>query len=188
MQFKYKCISKDEMMKAIETGKVPFGAHLEECRDCREMFEFLASVDISNRSQLDTPSEELISRLSLIPLLSGTHKPAQTVSGRVGFDSWSQLPALAARDGAKGMERRMRLKAGRITLELVAEHRPEGWEFTARVYDGRQVTSDYVLKVGRKRIPAGLQSCFFWSSERPPKRIQLLSPKVLIDFGQLNWK
>ena len=188
MKLKYKCISKEEMMKAIETDSVPFEAHLAECKSCSEMFEFLSSVDIARRRPLEKTSEELISRFSLIPLLVGSHKPSRTVSGNVGFDSWSQLPAFAARDGARGMERRMRLKAGQITLELVAEHRPEGWEFTARVYDRRKVASNYVLKIGRRKIPAGLQSCFFWSSETPPRNIQLLSPKVLIDFGPLNWK
>ncbi len=188
MKFKYKCVSKEEMMKAIETGSVPFEAHLSECENCSEMFEFLSSIGIAKRLPLEKASEELISRFSLIPLLAGSQKPSKSISGDVSFDSWSQLPAFAARDGAKGMERRMRLKAGQITLELVAEHRPEGWEFTARVYDKRKVTSNYVLKIGRRKIPAGLQSCFFWSSDTPPRKIQLLSPKVLIDFGPLNWK
>jgi hypothetical protein len=188
MKIKCKCVSKEKMMKAIKTGSVPFEAHLKECRSCNEMFEFLSSIDILKRQPLEPVSEGLISRFSLIPVLVGSHKPARSVTGAVKFDSWSQLPALAARDGAKGMERRMRLKAGRITLELVAEHRPEGWEFTARVYDKRKVDSNFVLKIGRQKIPAGLQSCFFWSSEKPPRRIQLLSPKVFIDFGPLNWK
>lgn len=188
MKIKCKCVSKEQMMKAIETGSVPFDAHLKECRSCSEMFEFLSSIDILQRRPLETASEGLISRFSLIPVLVGSYQPGQTVTGAVKFDSWSQLPALAARDGAKGMERRMQLKAGQITLELVAEHRPEGWEFTARVYDKRKVNSDFVMKIGRKKISAGLQSCFFWSSEKPPRRIQLLSPKVLIDFGPLSWK
>jgi hypothetical protein len=188
MKTKRKCISREEMLRAIKTGSVPFDAHLKECPSCSEMFEFLSSIGIANRLPLEQASEDLVSRFSLIPLLVGTQKPARSISGSLRFDSWQHLPAFAARDGAKGMERRMRLKAGRITLELVAEHRPEGWEFTARVYDKREITSGFVLKTGRRKIPAGLQNCFFWSSEKPPRRIQLLSPKVLIDFGPLSWK
>jgi hypothetical protein len=31
------------------------------------------------------------------------------------------------------------------------------------------------------------QHCFFWTAKRPPRRIQLLSPSVKIDFGSISW-
>ncbi len=183
-----RCIRREVLMEALESGSVPFKAHLKECNQCRELFDFLSKIGFPKRRPLEKPSEELITRFALIPLSVNSRKPGETVVGTVVFDSWSHLPAIHARDNAKGMERRMRLKAGQIVLELVAEHQADRWELTARVYDNRKVAAGFILKAGRRIIQAGTERCFFWSSRTPPRRIRLLSPQVLIDFGPLNWK
>ena len=83
MKTKNKCVSREVMIKALKTGIVPFNDHLRKCHDCRELFDFLSSIGIPTRRPLEKPSGELISRYSLIPLLSGSYKPNGTIVGAV---------------------------------------------------------------------------------------------------------
>jgi hypothetical protein len=57
----------------------------------------------------------------------------------------------------------------------------------ARVYEHHKASRDFILQVGSRKLCAGRRDCFFWSSRRPPRRLRLLSPALLIDLGSLQW-
>ncbi len=180
---------RDELIKAAESGSVPFKDHLEDCMDCRKLFEFFQVFLRAAPGGLLEPSEEAMARHVAIPISEGSRHAVKKLKGSIAYDSWAQVPALALRDAGKGAERRLRLEAGNLILEFSAERQGDTWDFTARAYHNEQaVSSGYILKADRREVIAGEQNCFFWSSQQPPRKLQLVSPDIAVDFGFLKWK
>ena len=188
-----------EMLAAIKLGTVPFADHLKSCESCRQLFEILSQFgewevgkdtgdpgreagDIRFEAPLDS-----VYRHRAIARLIQSRRPERTIDGKVAFDSWADLPAVEVREAALEGERRLRLTADRYTLELIGDRRLDRWEFVARVYDRKKVSSEFILQIGRKKLHPCSQACFFWDAKRPPRRIQLLSPSLKIDFGEVRW-
>lgn len=181
--------SRRDMIEAVESGQVPFQRHLQHCQPCRELFGLLHDAAFQSMVDAEEPTDDLLTSCLRIPLLAGARHPARSRSGAITSDSWRELPAVALRDAATGLERRLRLTSGGLVLELVAERRPDEWSFSARVYEGNEVASArYVLQAGRRKIVAGRRDVFVWSSPRPPRMIRLLSKTVKIDFEKIDWK
>lgn len=91
------------------------------------------------------------------------------------------------RDVTFGHVRRVRLEAGKIALEFIAERRENDWNFVARVYKGGRVSSDYILSVGRRKLLPKSQGFYFWDAKRPPVKISLHGGKSVIEFDRLQW-
>jgi len=178
---------RDEMLRALRTGEVPFRQHLAVCSSCRLVYDFL----LINRhvETLDSvvPPSEACHRHSTLPLVASNWLPCRTETGKSVRDSWTGLLATVTRDSAVGLERSLRFASGSISLELVADRTPEGWRFAARCYRGPIPSGEFILKIGNKRIPPGLHSCYSWSSLKPPRTIQLLSPSLRLIFETGLW-
>jgi len=176
-------------MKAAQSGSAVFAAHFAECPDCRELYNIYRAQARSTEHGLERPSDDAVASLYAIPLMERVRKVVRKLKGYITYDSWSPLPDLQLRDTGRGAERRLRLEADDITLELSAERQTNGWDLTARAYCGDQVvTSDYILTSDGLRITASVHQCFFWSSQKPPRRLGLRSTDTSIDFGHLRWK
>lgn len=178
---------REEMIRAIKSGSVPFRDHLKQCQACREMFDVLSKI-VKPSEAKETPAPmESVYRHMAVPRMIESRHPRRTIDGSVVFDSWSQLPAMQTRDSGYGVERRLRFRADRFILEFVAEHQQGCWQFVARVYDGDKVSPEFILQVGRKKLHHEGHRCFFWSSSKPPGKIQLLSPSFRIVLDKLSW-
>ena len=178
---------RNEMLKAIVEGSDCLTEHLAKCRSCRTLFELLSHHSTDRTRQVfELPKGSLYRQMAIARLVESRHSE-RSVSGRIMFDSWDQLTSLQTRDAAAGTERRLRLDAGRFVLEFVADRQLREWEFVARVYEDKHATREFILKVGRQKLFPEVEDCFFWSGPKPPRRIQLLSPKLRIDFGNLRW-
>lgn len=176
------------ILDAIEKDEGHLLTHLQECRECRELYELLSVFHLASTVEPAQPSDKAMVKLEGIALIAASRVPAKTVRGQVVFDSWHDLPAMAVRDAAIGIERRLRFRAGRIVLEFVAERQPEGWEFTAKVYENGRTVSDFVLKIGGRKLLPSVRHCYNWSAHRPPREIQLLSPSLRVDMDRLGWR
>jgi len=175
------------LIKAAQTGEIPFASHLRRCADCREMFELFIQYAPDERLKDLAPSPQSVARARAVPKLVTSRKPLRAVTGRVTFDSWADIPAVQLRSTVGTLERRVRLEAGKYTLELVAERGQREWEFVARIYHGAKVTSEFILQAGRRKLVPQSQRCYFWSAKNPPRTLQLLSPDLKIEFGKLTW-
>ena len=134
------------------------------------------------------PSDAAVERYCSIPLLFEESSDARTVRGRTTYDSWADSPAVALRDSADGHIRRLKLKAGNVVLEIVAERRDSVWEFVARVYDRKKVNNSFVLKVGGHRFLPQTGGFFVWSSTMAPRILRLESFDAVISFEKLSWQ
>lgn len=134
------------------------------------------------------PTDAAVERYCNIPLVFEEGPDARTVKGRTIYDSWADGPTIALRDSADGHIRRLKLKAGHLVLEIVAERRDNVWEFVARVYDGKKVTNSFVLKVGGRRFLPQTGGFFVWSSRMTPKILRLESFDTVISFEKLSWQ
>ena len=177
----------EELLQAVSTGDLTYGAHLKECEQCRFFYE-LAEVSKTTRSIFEAGKRSQTPRqASMLPLLVGNWTPRTTELGKIEYDSWRIDHAIALRDAAKGAERRLCLSSGKISLELVVERRPEGFSFAARCYKDGLPSDEFVLNIGRKKLLPDMYDCFFWNSGSLPKKLQLWSPTKLIDFTQVLW-
>ena len=178
---------RDRMMKAIKTGHISFQAHMDVCPTCREQFDMLSRFPVSDRPPTSRPSTEAIERYTAIPLLYHETGTVRQMRGRLIFDSWAERPLAQLRDAGPGLTRRICLEANGIRLEVVAERGRDRWEFVARVYDKNQVSSEYVLRVGRQRMLPKSLGFFHWSSKRAPAVVHLFSRTADIEFKGLSW-
>jgi hypothetical protein len=161
-------------------------SHIKNCHECRTLVEILRwSLDESGGPF--EPPTELLRRQKAIPQLIASRHPAESLPARLVSDSWGDHPAVAVREAPFGVERRLRFRAVSYVVELVADRRLEGWDFVARVYDGEILTRQFILKVGRRKLVPGRGDCYFWSSKRPPQRLQLLSGELRIDLEKVKW-
>ena len=176
-----------ELLKAAQTGKIPFASHLKKCGECREVFELFVQYVPDERLKDLAPSPQSIARAKAVPKLITSRRPSRAVAGRLTFDSWADVPAVQLRSTVGTLERRVRLEAGKYTLELVAERVQKEWEFVARIYSGAKVTSEFILKAGRRKLVPQSQRCYFWSAKNPPRTLQLLSQDLKIEFDKLTW-
>ena len=136
---------------------------------------------------LEIPSTESISRLGAIPLLFDLPDNPGLQSGEVSYDSWRQGSPISLRDVGAGHIRRIRLSAGSISLEIVAELGHRRWEFVARVYHNEVVSHEYVLKAGGRSYLASAGGYFHWDSKSVPHQLSLLSADGRIEFERLAW-
>ncbi|MFH1685903.1 MAG: hypothetical protein ABIE70_00085 [bacterium] len=179
--------SRSALIKAARDGSTLFASHLQGCQSCRLLFEMSRQLDAANQEPLQQSSAVLAARIRAIPLLQATRRILDRVTGRATADSWSQLPAMALRDGSAGLERRLVLQADDVRLELVAERTVDDWEFVARIYEHNKVADQYVLKAGSRTVVPREEGFYHWSATRPPKTIRLLGQKLQLDFEKLSW-
>jgi hypothetical protein len=92
------------------------------------------------------------------------------------------------REATVGLTRRVCLEAGEVSLEIVAERRREGWDFVARIYKLQEVTSEFALRVGSRRVLPRSQGFFHWSSKRTPGSLELVSSSLHVSFEGLSWR
>lgn len=187
MSAAFKHPSRRTMLTAIESGQVPFRAHLKKCLACRQLFELLQRYAQPGQPPMVGSSPETVSKLAAIPMAAGQMRPSREVAGWLHQDSWTDLPAVALRDSGVGLERRVVFSAGPIRLELVAHRTRGGWEFVARVFDSDEVVTEYALRAGRATLAPAGDGYYHWRTEHPPKTLRLLSPAVRIDFEKLSW-
>jgi len=176
------------MIEAIKTGQIPFKAHLDKCRECREVFEALSRFPLAGRVPIARLTPGALDRYAAVPLIDRQPASAQRITGQVAFDSWANRPAAQIRDVTVGLIRRVCLQAGKLSLEIVAERRQDCWEFVARVYDRKTVSSEYVLRVGAKKLLPRSQGFYHWSSKGTPRTLKLLSQDLQVEFERLSWR
>lgn len=176
------------MIRAIQSGDIPFAEHLERCPVCRNQFGLLKRFPVSGYPPIAAPDKHGVERYAAIPLVYGKITPSRLRAGKISYDSWSRVPAMQLRDIGPGATRHLRLTAGTTTLELVAERQQDRWEFTARVYYGKEVMARWALYAGgRKLLPRSL-GFYHWSSRHRPRIIRLMTRYEMIQFERLPWE
>lgn len=179
--------SRRQMLEAIAADKVPFRSHLQRCQDCSILFQLLSEFELAGAEPMVPSDQTAVAQLVSIAKRQKSTTGLRMALGRLTADSWNNIPALQLRNVASGVERRLRFQAGRIALEIVAERNREGWEFTARAYNRNRVTTAFVIKAGHRKFIADSSGFYYWSSERPPSTIQLLSDTQTVDFKDISW-
>ena len=133
------------------------------------------------------PPAESLARLGAIPLLFDEPLNVATGFGTIVYDSWAEGPAVALRAIKDGHTRRIKLKSGKVSCEIVAERSKGQWEFVARVYRGKSVAHNFVITVGKKKLLSETGGYFRWSSKRVPRKLELTSNEERFKFEEISW-
>jgi len=175
------------MLKALLEGAGSLDEHLKECEACRLQMELLAAFPEAKDATIEQPSQDAVNRYTLVPLLFQNRNRGKKCVGDLAYDSWATQSRADLRSAGPGLIRRLCLKAGEISLEIVAERQQAEWIFTARVYAEKNVSSEWVLQVSGKRMLPGALGFYHWKSKRTPQRIELKSVDERIEFAELMW-
>ncbi len=174
-----------EKKKSAKTRKEGLEEAVNTLHSIEELLKHQSELGLTQA--VFEPSKEAIARLQVIPLLfDEPHHPAPR-TGTVIYDSWSHGPTVGLRDVTDGHIRRLKLRAGKVSVEIVAEMSKGKWEFVARVYRSRTVLHDFVLKIGRKKLLPESGGFFRWSSKTVPHSIGLTSLGESLTFNKLSW-
>ena len=176
-----------ELLEAIASGLNPFKSHFRRCEGCRLYFELLSKFRLSGIDLLDRTSSGGLKDLESIAVLQHPRPGDAVVRGVIAFDSWSDQSAVAWRDSSGSVVRRLKLHATSTTLELVAERQSGVWNFVARLYQDEQASSEFIIKVGRKRVAPRTLGYYHWTSKNPPRRLLLQSETAQIEFDSIPW-
>jgi len=188
MATKDKHPDRSKLYEALAGNRSSIENHLKNCPACRAEWQLLKFLHPTGTPIVpETPSEPHLGKLETIPVLKSDRRRRTSIAGKIASDSWSGLSPVQVRDAARGLERRLRLKAGHIELEIVAERELAEWKFSARVYIDGEPSGGFALKVGRKVLTPEFRNCFYWSSERPPRTVRLLSTSEEIAFNAITW-
>lgn len=188
MTAKDKHPAPSEFFEALALGRTPQKDHLKRCRACRTKWELLQLAYPGGKlSAPEVPSQAHLAWLEAIPILKADKRQRSKVTGELAYDSWSGLSPVQLRDAAPGFERRMRLTAGQIELEIAAERELAQWRFSARVYVNGEPSGGFVLKIGRKTLTPEFRDGFYWSSATPPRTVRLLSASQEMVFSSIPW-
>ena len=134
------------------------------------------------------PSEAAVVRYCSVPLLFDAAAEVRPVQGEIVYDSWAHGPGVALRDTVNGHVRRLKLKAGRLVFEIVAQRRDNRWEFVARATSARSVTNSFVLKVGGRKLLPQTGGFYIWTSKSVPRLLRLESFEQSVIFEGLAWQ
>lgn len=153
--------------------------------DTKSIEELLS--DIAPTQKVFEPPTESLARLGAIPLLFDEPLNLATGFGTVVYDSWAEGPAVALRAIKDGHIRRIKVKSGKVSCEIVAERSRGQWEFVARVYRGKSVAHNFVMTVGKKKLLSESGGYFRWSSKRVPRKLGLTSNEERFKFEEISW-
>lgn len=156
-------------------------AGIKKCRQPKTLVRKLRSITLNNRPP------DAVDRFAAIPLLFEPLSETAEEIGHVEYDSWSGRKAISLRDVGAGHIRRLKLRAGKITLEIVAEFDHGRWEFVARVNGNDRILHEFVLRAGARRILAVSGGYYCWQSKSVPRRLSLHSQRKSIEFEGLSW-
>ena len=160
----------------------------KKAKQTEKAVDRMATLLASGQARLvEQPSTDSIRRLTALPLLFDQGSQKSTKSGRVLFDSWAD-GGVALRDTTAGHVRRLRIGAGKLGLDLVAERQADGWQFTARALSGKKVAHDYVLKVGKKRLLPQSGGYYEWRARSVPRTLEMISETDHILCEQIVWR
>jgi hypothetical protein len=187
MKSNNKHISLEEMHEAINSGYITFNDHLNECLMCKALFHLVKQYSGKNTPSIIRPDLVSIKRFSAIPTLYQVNRKHKHRKGNLVFDSWASLPAYQLRDIVPDFIRRLCLQAGSIKLEIIAERQQEIWEFTARIYDDNDVSMEWILSAGRRKLYPITFGFYQWSSKNKPHRIKIFNKNYKIDFEKISW-
>ncbi len=152
----------------------------------RQSLRLLRTIGNSPQGWFEAPAASA-ARWKAIPLMDEAPQKSRPRNGRVAFDSWEMAPAAALRDIPDGHIRRLELKAGVVTLEIVAERAQDHWEFVGRIYSRNEVQNTYVLKVGRIKLIPRTDGFYHWSSTSVPHAVRAVSYRNNLLFGGIPW-
>lgn len=156
-------------------------------------FQLLSLFQFAGLAPLDQAPQELLTKARALANITAGQKIKQVSSGirellgTVSFDSWV-MPLRVGVRGASGLdERRLRLEASGITLDLRAEKSGSGWDFVGRLSGPLAENEEFVAHIGSKKVKRGGADFYQWSSARPPRSVTLRSLNTIITFPDLSW-
>lgn len=156
-------------------------------------FQLLSLFQFAGLARLERAPKALLAKARALARVTAAEKIDQISSGinellgAISFDSWVMPLPVGVRGSAGLDERRLRLEAEGIVLDLRAEKSGSGWDFVGRLSGPLAENEEFVAHIGSKKIVRGSGDFYQWSSARGPRRVTLQSHNTLISFPDLSW-
>lgn len=180
-------LTRLELLRAAKRGRSQFKGHLSGCAQCQAELAMLGTYRVAGKLGLPEPPlgwvEKAIALASARQSIAGA---ARRLVAALTFDSWS-LPAPA---GVRGLapltQRRLRLEADGVALEIRAEKKAHQWNFVAQTKCGDMKNCS--LLASSTHLQADKDGFFQWSSKTPPRSLILTVGARVIEIPEISWK
>jgi len=151
------------------------------------MVEFLRTYAVAGAIPLpDAPVGWIERAAGLARKPKPLEKIRQTVA-RTVFDSWLAPLPVGVRGSTAVDHRRLRFRAGRITIDLHAERHGQTWKFLVQAAGINRGREKVMLTVGRKKLYPDALGLYQWSSPRPPIRLVLHLERREVILREIRW-
>lgn len=180
-------LTRQELLRAVTDGTSQFQDHLSDCEQCRSELALLRAFRVAGKLELPDPPEGwVVKAIELASVKQSLAQATKRLIATLTFDSWS-LPAPA---GVRGLapltQRRIRLEADGVTLEIRAEKKSGQWTFVAQA--NCSDTKSCSLLASTTHLQADQDGFFQWSSKTPPRSLILTAGPMVIEIPELTWK
>ncbi|MFQ5608322.1 MAG: hypothetical protein ACE5GA_10275, partial [Candidatus Zixiibacteriota bacterium] len=159
----------------------------------RVELELLKEFQFAGQNTLTSAPQELLQKaLSIAKEPAGRRRTGavgriREIIGDISFDSWVMPSPVGVRSAGELGERRLRLEAEGLKLDLRAEKGAGGWDFVGRISGPLAERELFVALIGARRISPADAGFYQWSSSRGPRTISLRSEHSHITFTGLSW-
>lgn len=180
--------SREELIRSLTQDDVLVKEHLEECDDCRALYEYLTGFPVAGKAQLADAPEEWVSRAEKIPRTISERITVRAIPASILFDSWHTAAPAGVRTIGASSERRLRYESEGVQFDLRAERTGRQWHCIGHLTSTSTDISEFRVEVHNRPIELNDDGFFQWSSATPPRHVRLLSDDLVIDLPEISWK
>ncbi len=179
--------TRQELIKAAQAKRNRLIDHIEQCVDCRSLYELFRAFPVTGEIELAEAPAGWIVKAKEIANASGAWATLKGIAAKLSFDSWALPAAVGVRSQTVERDRRLQFEVGPMHLDIRAEQQTKVWEYTARITSEQVPTDGIVLTVDRRAVPADSLGFYHWTSPKPPKQIRLSAGEIRIDLPEMTW-
>ncbi len=180
--------SREELIRSLSEDDVLVKKHLNECDDCRALYEYLAAYSVAGKPRLTDAPDEVVRLAERIPLTNSNRTTFPALAAIVRFDSWQGSAPAGVRTAGATSERRLRFECEQIEFDLRAERSGRQWHCIGQLTSAKLEVSGFRVEVQNRPIELNDDGFFQWSSTVPPRHVRLLSDDLVIDLPEISWK
>lgn len=169
-----KDMKRQELIRALKEGRLTPDQISGFSEDQRLTAELLREFGFAGANRLIDAPETVIRKAEAIFETARQSFRIRALLAKLVFDSWAMPLPAGVRGSATADERRLRFEAEPYTFDVRVEKQAGTYHFTAEVYGPEGSIKETAIVADSKKIHAGSEGLFEWSSARPPRKLALV--------------
>ena len=179
---------REELITAIRQGRLSSDQIGELPEDERSFAILLRDFDFAGEDHLfDAPETVIRKAESLLDTRVASGRP-KSLLAKLVFDSWAMPLPAGVRGSATADDRRMRFDLEPFVFDLRVEKQGRTYHCIAEIAGPEDTADRFTVTVDNRKIKAGDEGLFEWSSSKPPRRMAVaIDNEPPVELPELSW-